>query len=284
MNSEKDSRGSIDNCDAAVVGGGLFGATIARALCAEGWQVALFDDRRPLSGSRPSGSLMKPGWFAGLGKDVYEPSLALLDRLYGVRDLEFRIRPSGLRQKVHWVPTSLILDHESAPYMLVEETVTSVGEGFVEFGLPPTYMAFPLVVVAAGAWCNQLLQVQVEGKQGVSFRWPGRVEENTIQGWAPYKQAVWFQESEGSCWAGDGSAILPANWTTGRMEDSRKRMARLTTMRCEEAVEGIRPYVKGHKPCLLQQRAPCLWLATGGAKNGLVAAGWAASEIVRQSS
>ena len=38
------------------------------------------------------------------------------------------------------------------------------------------------------------------------------------------------------------------------------------------------------KPCLLEEIRPGLWVASGGAKNGMLAAGWAAHEICRRTS
>jgi hypothetical protein len=49
---------------------------------------------------------------------------------------------------------------------------------------------------------------------------------------------------------------------------------------------GVRPYSKdakkSKKPCYLQEMQPGLWAATGGAKNGTIAAGWAADQISRR--
>jgi hypothetical protein len=42
---------------------------------------------------------------------------------------------------------------------------------------------------------------------------------------------------------------------------------------------GHRPYVKGAQPCYLKEHASGLWVVTGGAKNGTIASGWAASEL-----
>ena len=145
----------------------------------------------------------------------------------------------------------------------------------------------PLVVVAGGVWSKELIHAPtLVGKQGVSFRVPeSYVMNNTIQAWAPYKQAVVFQEKRDQVWAGDGTAIKPENWTEERAQKSLNRMRKITTfssMASKHAVVGIRPYVPKVKPCLLEHQENGLWVATGGAKNGLIAAGWAAHEIVRR--
>ena len=273
------------DADAMVVGAGIFGATIARALQADGRKVIVFDDARPLSGSAPSGCLMKPSWFSSMGKGVYNPALETLDSLYGVQDLEFVIRPSGLKTKVHWVPNDAIL--KLSDLHVVRETVVKVGNSQVCTSRM-NYLS-PLVVVAGGVWSKELIHAPtLVGKQGVSFRIPESIVlNNTIQAWAPYKQAVVFQEKEKEVWAGDGTAIKPENWTTERAQKSLDRMRKITTfasMSSKHAVVGIRPYVPKVKPCLLEEQEAGLWVATGGAKNGLIAAGWAAHEIARKTS
>jgi glycine/D-amino acid oxidase-like deaminating enzyme len=266
--------------DAIVVGAGLFGAVISKALLTEGRSVLTIDDNRPLSGSAPSGSLMKPGWFSGMGKDVTEPSLELLGDIYNLKTIEFRIWPSQLQTSVYWISTREILDGCDVGVA----RVTKVRPGVVY--LEGRELTADLVVVAAGVWSSELLPVPgLEGRQGVSFRIPGQMaSEPFIRPWAPYKQAVAFQEDKETVWAGDGSAILPKNWTDVREAQSMNRMAKQTGMQITQshATVGIRPYVKGAKPCLLEERSPGLWIATGGAKNGLVAAGWCAHEIMRR--
>lgn len=273
--------------DALIVGGGLFGATIARALEAEGRAVLVFDDKRPLNGSAPSGSLMKPSWYSGMGKEVYRPAEDMLARVYGndFKELEFIAGIKLLKTKVMWVATSIILD-----YTCLEETVTEVAPGRVVTD-QGEYEA-DLVVVCAGYWCTELvpeLVGKMQGKQGVSFRWyEQEAESNLIQPWAPYKQKVRFTEDTGdglpSIWAGDGTALKVANWTDERRDLCTKRMMDFVDRGSpDEAIIGIRPYVPGSKPCYVKQTQPGLWVATGGAKNGGIAAGWAAHRIVEES-
>lgn len=276
--------------DAIVIGAGLFGATIARALMAEGRRVVVIDDDRPLSGSKPSGCLMKPSWFSGLGKDVYTPALELIDRIYGIRDLKFRagIGVASKEVTVHWAPAN-----SQNGLDILRAKVTKVLPGRVCFlreiddGPLIGEVSAPLVVVAAGVWCRELMEVDdLTGKQGASFTWsrePGSFE-NFIRPWAPYKQVVAFQVAS-KVWVGDGTAIKPENWTQERFDKSLRRCSDAAERggRLWEASVGIRPFSKV-KPCLLEERAPGLWLATGGAKNGTVAAGWAAHKIVEATS
>lgn len=267
--------------DAIVVGAGLFGSTIARALMDAGMRVEVVDDARPLSGSRPSACLMKPSWFSGLGKDVHEPSLTLLDHLYGLQELVFEVWPIRKRQTVFRVDPLKVLDWGS----LVWHRATAVEVGPSHVGLDNgDRLEARRIIVAAGYWCGQLLQgVHIQGKQGISYSARGTLERNIIKPWAPYKQSVSFQSDPGWIWVGDGTAIKPKNWTDEREEKTLNRCADLVGQARDDLLpaRGIRPYVPKVKPCLLERRPDGIWLATGGAKNGMVAAGWAASEILR---
>ncbi len=273
--------------DAVVVGGGLFGQIIAKGLRAQGREVVVLDAGRANAGSRPAACLMKPSWFSSLGKSVYEPSLELLDELYGVQELTFETRPKLARVQVHWVPPAAIL----APHPIVAE----VG-GIAEQRVLTDHGVFeaPLIVVAAGIWVQELLpQYRQVGQQGVAFLWPDVVGPNFIQPWAPYRQMVGFDRGDGY-WFSDGTAIKQENWTREREEASWNRAAVTTSDRLglgdrgkglsAKTLLGVRPYARGRKPCLLEEVRPGLWVASGGAKNGTLAAGYCAHVIRERTS
>ncbi len=274
--------------DAIVVGGGLFGQIISKALRIEG-RVVLTIDREDLErGSRPAACLMKPSWFSALGKEIYEPSLDLLDRLYGVHDIQFSLRPLKVGGKVgtatvHWVPPHAIL----SSYTHSGE-VTAVHPGRVH--LDDVVHEAPLVVVAAGVWTERLLpKYRQTAQKGVAFLWDGgTIDQPFIHPWAPYRQLVAFDRGDG-LWVSDGTAIKESNWTDEREQKALDRcMDNLGRQFVEptdfKSLLGLRPYAKGHKPCLLEEVKPGLWVASGGAKNGTLAAGWCAHEIVRRTS
>lgn len=270
--------------DAIVIGAGLFGQIIAKALRADGRDVMLVDACYPMAGSRPAACLMKPSWFSSLGKDVYEPSLQLLDDLYGVQDVVFETRPKLAKVTVHWIPPTKILIHK-----YIQDEVVSINHTMVQLKMRGWFEA-PLIVVAAGIWTEQLLpQYKQIGQQGVAFLWKNReLGRPFIQPWAPYRQMVGFDRGDGY-WFSDGTAIKQENWTSEREHASWNRAVGATG--CEEgfadraeAIMGIRPYAKGHKPCLLEEVRPGLWVASGGAKNGTLAAGYCAHIIREQTS
>ncbi len=271
--------------DAVVIGSGLFGQIITKVLREQGRSVTMLDARRPKAGSGPAACLMKPSWFSSMGKAVYEPSLRLLDELYGVRDVVFQTRPKLASTTVHWIPPVEIL-HPSP----IVANVVGVAERRVltDRGV---YDA-RLIVVAAGIWTEELLpQYKQVGQQGVAFLWPGALGPSFIQLWAPYRQMVGFERGDGY-WFSDGTAIKQENWTEAREEMSWSRATHATNRvglgdRVKGNVKtliGVRPYAKGHKPCLLEEVRPGLWVASGGAKNGTLAAGYCAHVIRERTS
>lgn len=161
--------------------------------------------------------------------------------------------------------------------------VTAVEPGLVTTSLG-SYRA-SLVVVAAGRWTQELLpQYPQVGQKGVSFLWPGmEMRDPFVHPYAPYRQFVAFNRGDG-VWAGDGTAIKRENWTDERVLTSILRTrdylpeADFPADRMETLI-GVRPYAKGHKPCLIEEVDKGLWVASGGAKNGTVAAGYCAHVI-----
>ena len=259
----------------AVIGQGLFGAIIGDHLEAQGHRVCRIDNRTPGSGSKPAACLMKPGWLSKVPR--LTECLELLDGLYGVETIQFRVN-NLLNQDVFWVnPAKILADGISTSAYMVE----SVNGNTIH--TKRERVTFDKVIVAAGVWTRTLCPwVPVEPRWGAAFLWPEHKESVIppfIDQWAPYKQVVAFQRGDG-LWAGDGSAL--------KSIDSDRELSMLR--RCQEKLDihtqprilrGQRPYVgqntPGH-PCWLEQRGDLI-VATGGAKNGTAAAAFCALTI-----
>jgi glycine/D-amino acid oxidase-like deaminating enzyme len=267
--------------DVCVVGAGLFGQVIAKELMRRGRDVTIVDDQRPLSGTAPSGMLTKPGWFAGMGKDIYNPALDLLRRNFTVHELEFTIRPSGKKTGIMLVEPA---DFNLNPDIRTVTKVEDQGRVHYADGISQRY---DLVVVAAGIWSDKLVDVpKLEGKQGISFNWhvkPDFELDGFINLWAPYKHLVGFKMSPTLVWVGDGTALKPDNWTADREKQCLDRCHKHVKSKLKKGdadpIVGIRPYVKGYKAGYVKQLSPNLWVATGGAKNGTISAGHVAHVI-----
>lgn len=269
--------------DAIIVGAGLFGQITAQALRAQGRSVLVIDSRKPEAGSLASACLMKPSWFSGMGKDVTNPALNLLDDLYGLKTLSFKTRPKLLNVDVHWVDPAKIL----APSAM-EAQVKSVRPGQIELENGDIHYS-KIIVVAAGIWTADLVPEIVQvGQKGAAFVIPGlKLKDQFIWPYAPYRQLVAFNRGDG-VWVGDGTAIKQENWTDDRLTTSWGRMEKAlkSPVPAEKAKTyvGIRPYAKGIKPCVIREIKPGLWVATGGAKNGTIAAAYCAHTIREQTS
>jgi len=270
--------------DVIIIGAGLFGQAIGNELIRLGREVVFIDDERPEAGSAPSGMLTKPGWYQSMGRKVYEPALENLQINYSLQECQFdlgiskhgKVKVGG----VYYVSPKDVLrnPHEKA-------TVQSVGTDGQVHTMGATLKA-KLVIVAAGVWANQLVPVpKMQGKKGVSFffKVPKDLETtDIIRLWAPYKHLVLHRRSPTEVWTGDGTAILPENWKDERVAECLARIYKHTGLPKDlpvKAIMGIRPYVPKARPCYVEQISPNVWIATGGAKNGLIAAGWAAWKI-----
>jgi len=282
--------------DTIVVGSGIFGSVIAAHLRAGGQRVIVVGDDRQDSGSRPAGCVMKPSWISSLSRDDYSLGLKLLDDLYGVRTIQFELRPKLTTVEAQHVNPQAILRGCTAHPDFAEATVVSVDakpgdlvaavyrmRGVDAFGL----LTARRLVVAAGIWTGELCPwVQTKAQYGWSFRGPP-VREPVISLWAPYRQVVAFNMDDGRSWSGDGSSLKLESATHERQQKALHRcvvamqhdpLARGTY----EVARGARPYAEtGGRPCLISRRGS-VWAVTGGAKNGTIAAAWAALELERE--
>ena len=269
-----------------VIGTGLFGSIIAQHLRCQGREVVTADCGKKEAGSGPAACLIKPSWLGSMEKQQTEASLSLLDQHYGVTDLDFQVG-LGVTNKVHWVNPSLILRQPDiigtwdGKYQAEGEKFTTC---FIKHDRTwGVVKDIDRIIVAAGVWTFQLLGyngAEMSGQAGQSHLYFGQVAAPFIKVWAPYKQLVGFNRTGTHIWVGDGASIKQKNWTA---EYSLKN-----TVRCNAAVPhnmrtrsmyGVRPYVKGAKPCFMEEVRPRVWAVTGGAKNGTVAAGWAAHHL-----
>lgn len=272
--------------DTIVIGAGIIGATVTAALRKRGLDVLNLDDGRPLSGTAPSGGHLRPSWFGGMGKEQYEPAMQLLDETWRLKEETLSLWPLGNKVTVYRVDTDQVIRSERT-----QGRVTGVRclQNFPIVTWDSGEERCRLLVVSAGAWCHELLsEIKTTAKQGVSFRIQGTLEQPLIRPWAPYKQVVCHQQGEHEIWAGDGSAILPQNWTVKRTQECYGRCLDALGINKDStsfrALTGLRPYADKPKeePCLLKQLGPRAWVATGAGKMGTIAAGFVACKLLSQ--
>lgn len=278
--------------DFVVVGAGLFGSIIAKALHKSGSSVVVIDRGEPMAGSRPAACLMKPSWASSLGMEEYNRCRNLLDVLYGVRSISFHL-PGRITTTVLWVPPYQILGEQAGIKKIIGNVVSIKDEEVVFQHLSDD--SFDVIrpnegiVVATGVWAQELVGPipGLHGRTGWATFWAGQLAQNTIAPWAPYKQMVSFNYSKDKFWVGDGSAYK--NPTKDREHQVVRRcsnhavvqhlLSEYTTLLPSKIVGGIRPYLSNKEPAYLRRLNKRLLVATGGAKNGTLGAAWCAARI-----
>lgn len=275
--------------DFVVVGTGLFGSIISRALSAAGANVIAVGDDRPLSGSKPAACLMKPGWASSMSYKEYEQAIELLESLYGrVTELKLRARPLAKQIPVSWLNPRKILSWKDLPEPHVAR-VESICERTVFCSDGLELEARIAVILCTGAWAEELvpeLKGTVVPKGGWAFTWSGQIADPFLQVWAPYRQLIGFNRGPDEIWCGDGTALIKSSFQScGTMAKSMQRC--ITALGSEvspangpKILAGYRPYFKGPKaPALIHKANPGLYVATGGGKNGTLGAAWAARQL-----
>ena len=271
-----------------MIGCGIVGATIARVFRAQGRKVLVLDDCRQMNGTAPSGGHCKPGWFAGMPKDQYEPAMELLAEVWDLLDETFVIRPGGLKTTVYRVDTEVVVREPRTKATVMEIVDLKASKPTIVYKQDgeTKEVQGSLVILATGHWVPELFRfIKVTDKQGVSFRFNGQVTP-FIDTWAPYKQVVVHQQGPNEIWIGDGSAILAKNWSD-RTKQCLTRCRTKLGPKFKDAepirtITGIRPYCEkqGKDPCLLKKVGPSTWVATGSGKLGTVSAGWCAWRLL----
>lgn len=274
--------------DAIIVGGGIIGTTVAVALQRMGDNVLLLDDRRAMSGTRPSGGHLKPSWYANMHKSEAAGALELLCQLWNARSELFKLLPAGVETEVWRVDTDMVV--ATSNKLRTRATVSGIDPSLnmpkvtYQTATGTTTEYCKQLLIATGAWSNELVSGSVDQcKAGVSFRVEGTLDDPFIKPWAPYKQVVAHQQGDNEIWVGDGTAIIQPNWSDVRVQQCKERcLSVLPAGELIRTVQGLRPYAKKldpTHPCYFRQLGPHAWVATGAGKSGTIAAGWVAGRI-----
>lgn len=279
--------------DTLVIGAGIIGVTIAKALRARlGQEVAIYDDDDSQAGTKASGGSVKPSHLTGLSSDDEKPVLALLDELYGLHKENFVIRPSGglLKADVYQINMDLVREEPRIPARAVKLSKTKSGKPAVIFE-DGSFASADTVIVAAGMGCATLIPSMAKdlfAKKGVSFIFDGEVEQAFVQAWAPYKQITVHNTTyygQSMVWGSDGTALKPDNWDEGRTNSCLERVMHAAELDGGPAYinTGLRPFHtdKKAKPCYMAEVSPGVIVVTGAGKFGNIAAGWAANQLTQ---
>ena len=268
-----------------VIGAGILGATVAKYFREKGVDVLLIDAGLPMNGTAPSGGHLKPSWFGSMSKEEYQPSMELLNDVWGLDETQFTVWPGLMSTTVFRVDTDQV---KAYPYM--KDTVRSIDlkDKFPIVRTTKKNFQTKNLVICTGHWADQLFpHLKIQAKQGVSFRFKGVLKKSFIKPWAPYKQVVAHQQDIKEIWVGDGSAILEKNWTEERTAQCLERCTRGLSPNHSliRSITGIRPYcdsVSKVDPCFYKKMGRNTWLATGAGKSGTISAGWVLKNLIEE--
>ena len=114
---------------------------------------------------------------------------------------------------------------------------------------------------------------------GASLHIRMQLKEPVVETYAPYRQAVAFQQDKDTVWFGDGTALIDKTWAAeSETREHNTAMRARKVLKLErthfhaDVTAGARPYVEGHKGGYFVRVFPNTWVSTGGAKNGTVLA------------
>src|SRR5262245_36745108 len=109
-----------------VVGAGLFGSQAAAYARSKGVEALVFDAALTGAASHAAAGLFKEDWAGKKLREHYHRALPLLDRLYGVGQVDLTDDEGG-RESFLFVPPAAILERDP-----VRRLVTAAGDGWVE--------------------------------------------------------------------------------------------------------------------------------------------------------
>lgn len=254
----------------AVIGGGLFGRTVAATMATHGWHVTVYDDARPEGASKCAGCLFKPSWLAGI--DGWKSGVALLDRLYGVSQVDFKVFHLNRVQPFSVLQDTRYEVHTETVYKINYKTRDIYTTGGKTIRPPDA------IYLATGIWTDLIpsnKRPDLVGRKGATMYFDQNATP-VFRVWAPYKQSIAVPidyDGHTITWFGDGTAIKPENWSyrhTERLNDH-AREAGLNMRKFIETRAGVRPMFKD-KMGYWRGLGNNIYVGTGGGKNGIVLA------------
>lgn len=276
--------------DVVVIGAGILGSAITKTMNSMGVEVLLLDNNDDMCGTRPSGGSIKFSPLVGIPKDLERAVTRRLDELFGLTEETFQIRPSMklLKAQVYQINMDNVLQTPRTYGHVFNLELKDKEVFYVDGEKSFRRVKTKLIVVAAGAGISKLLprfEGKLYGRKGVSFLFPGQIDQAFVSLWAPHKQVTVhnFQyKGETVIWGCDGIKLKESSWKEHTTSTSLKRIKQTAGI-VEEPLEirhGIRIYHKDdEKPCFWKPVAEGIWVAAGAGKFGGICAGWIAHRL-----
>jgi glycine/D-amino acid oxidase-like deaminating enzyme len=266
----------------AIIGAGVSGSVIARVLSDAGHKVAVIDDARGFRATPASAGIIHPNWVGAFDKGEVFEGLKLLDKLYGLRTINF-----GAKEVVNQLsPKQYLWEHQGLSGV-IKHKVAKLNGSYVILD-DDRVMKASYAIICTGCWANELAGnkiPEVRAAAGTAFLYEGMIlDKNSaiLKTWAPYKQLMVFNRDSTTVWAGDGTSILPKNYTHAREMESFERVRRVVGFSPTRLVKGYRPTVVGQKGGVCDKIDTNTWVVTGGSKNGTIFAAIAALRLLKE--
>lgn len=252
--------------DKLIVGGGVFGNTLAAFFASRGETVKVIDAKLDHSGLRAAGCLIKPSWISKVPNRT--ACLDLLGDLFGIKTVPFTVINKRATVDDCYVVNKAALEGVSCHVGYV-----SGYSNQAVWGAFPEEFEFSgkQTIVCRGGWGEFQ-----KPKWGVSFEFGGNTDP-VIRPWRPFTQLVKFNQRSNLIWAGDGTAVN--TWSKDRTKSCANRVTGFVGKADAIPFVGMRPYVKTSTPAQVLFHNDGVVEVTGGAKNGCIGAAWAALEL-----
>lgn len=282
-----------------IIGAGLFGSMVAKHLRSKGIDSLIVDRRDPLSASKCSSGIWRPGWAGKIAHQV-EQSLPIISLYTAVDTLNIYDADKEVETSIDFIDCNNILDEEFIEGEVVgcsKETSGKVHSVYVEVDGTKIEIDCEYLLICAGAWTNAVLEkLKLPVLFGLDAHWGAvlhcqdKLQRNFIQNWAPYKQLYGLNlvrnGQEVSYFTMGMSAKNPPRGGDNRtlaIGEKMEAAARGFKMKqIIEIPEGNRPFFSEKDTDFVNRHGANVWSATGGAKNSTLLCGYVAQRIFQE--
>lgn len=285
-----------------IIGAGLFGSMVAKHLRSQGIESLIVDRRDPLSASKCSSGIWRPGWAGKIASQV-EQSLPVISRYTAIDTLPIFDADKEAETMIDFIDCNNILNEDflegdvvgctfddNRPNTKVRSVIVDVDGTKIEIGCTE-------LVICAGAFTNAILEkLKLPVLYGLDTHWGAvlhcreKLKHNFIQNWAPYKQLYGLNlirdGKEVSYFTMGMSAKNPPlggdNRTLAIGEKMEAAARGFKMKNIIEIPEGNRPFFVEKDTDFVNKHTVNVWSATGGAKNSTLLCGYVAQRIFQE--
>lgn len=262
-----------------VVGAGIAGSLVARALRQDGHPVRVFDDGDPHSASRASSNLYIDHWLKKFGSGEARVGIKVLESLFPPeaidqpfsRGLAYAAKVRHIAQHHLLVQPDVIAQIGAVRQFPQEELGVRSEAGTIWPG--------PVVLCVGYRAPEFFPQMKLSVKVGHCLHLRGRLRPNqsSITLASPYVHSKLYQLDDDTIYFADSVSVSEEAYSRRNKELLRRTMDRAKKLLGQDDLDvkqilvGYRPIVEGFEFGHLWRPMPGVWSLNGGGKNGMVA-------------